>query len=65
MKKLQTAIRYECLTSVKYIWIFYTIMLSIVAVVFITLKLCLGSNENISMSALENSSIIYLSLIHI
>ena len=63
MKKLQTAIRYECLTSVKYIWIFYTIMLSIVAVVFITLKLCLGNNENISMSALENSSIIYIGIL--
>lgn len=63
MKKLQTAIRYECLTSVKYIWIFYTIMLSIVAAVFITLKLCLGNNENISMSALENSSIIYIGIL--
>ena len=65
MKKLQTAIRYECLTSVKYIWIFYTIMLSIVAVVFITLKLCLGNNENISMSALESSSIIYIGILGI
>lgn len=65
MKKLQTAIRYECLTSVKYIWIFYTIMLSIVAVVFITLKLCLGNNENISMSALETSSIIYIGILGI
>ena len=63
MKKLQTAIRYECLTSVKYIWIFYTIMLSIVAAVFITLKLCLGNNENISMSALENCSIIYIGIL--
>ncbi len=65
MKKLQTAIRYECLTSVKYIWTFYTIMLSSVAVVFITLKLCLGNSDNINMSALENSSIIYIGILGI
>lgn len=65
MKKLQTAIRYECSTSIRYIWIFYTIMLSIVAVVIITLKLCLGNNENINMSALENSSIIYIGVVGI
>lgn len=65
MKKLQTAIRYQCSTSVRYIWIFYTIMLSIVAVVFITLKLCLGNDENINMSALENSSIIYIGILGI
>ena len=35
MKKLGTVIRYECVTSFKYIWIFYAIEYAVVAAVFL------------------------------
>ena len=35
MKKLRILIQYECMTSFKYIWLFYAIMYAIVLLIYI------------------------------
>ena len=42
MKKLRILIQYECMTSFKYIWLFYAIMYAIVLLIYIMVSAITG-----------------------
>ena len=47
MKNLKSIIQYECMTSFKYIWIFYAIQYAIVGLITITIGLIMGTFEDV------------------
>lgn len=65
MKKLGTVIRYECITSFKYIWIFYAIEYAVVAAVFVLSYITNGSSGKIGTNGLEFNSFIYVGILGI
>ena len=65
MKKLGTVIRYECVTSFKYIWIFYAIEYAVVAAVFLLSYITNGSSGKIGTNGLEFNSFIYVGILGI
>ena len=44
MKKLRILIQYECMTSFKYIWLFYAIMYAIVLLIYIMVSAITGGS---------------------
>lgn len=63
MKKLQAIIRYECMTSFKYIWIFYGIQYAIVALITLIIGISMGSFENVGTNCLETNTLIYIGVL--
>lgn len=53
MNKLKSIIQYECMTSFKYIWIFYAIQYAIVGLITLIIGIVSGSFENVGTNCLE------------
>lgn len=49
MNKLKSIIQYECMTSFKYIWIFYAIQYAIVGLITLIIGIVSGSFENVGI----------------
>lgn len=60
MKNLKSIIQYECMTSFKYIWIFYAIQYAIVGLITITIGLIMGTFEDVGTNCLEINTLIYV-----
>lgn len=60
MKKLDTLIRYECTTSIKYVGLFYAIQYAIVLIVFLFIYI---SIDQVGVNGLELNSFIYLGIL--
>lgn len=59
MRKLKTVIRYECVTSFKYIWCFYAIEYLIITFISLIIAISTGSMENVGTNCLEVNSLIF------
>lgn len=59
MKKLTSAIQYECCTSFRYIWIFYLIQYLIVALICLLVAIGTGNFENTGTNLLELNTLVY------
>lgn len=63
MKSLKSIIQYECMTSFKYIWIFYAIQYTIVGLITITIGLVMGTFKNVGTNCLELNTLVYISIL--
>ena len=63
MKKLNTLIQYECMTSFKYIWMFYAIEYAIVLLIYIMVAALTGDPENAGTNLLELNTFIYIGIL--
>lgn len=63
MNKLKSVIQYECMTSFKYIWLFYGIQYAVVALITLTIGISTGTFENIGTDSLEINSLIYVGVL--
>ena len=63
MKNLKSIIQYECMTSFKYIWIFYAIQYAIVGLITITIGLIMGTFEDVGTNCLELNTLVYISIL--
>lgn len=63
MKKLNTVIQYECVTSFKYIWIFYAIQYACVALITLIIAISEGSFAHVGANCLEANSLIYVGIL--
>ena len=60
MKGLKSIIGYECITSLKYLLIFYPIQYGIVALISLIIGITRGSFEAVGTDTLEINSVIYV-----
>ena len=63
MKKLKSIIQYECMTSFKYIWMFYAIQYLSVGFISIGIGLVLGNFDDIGTNFLEINTLIYVAIL--
>lgn len=63
MKNLKSIIQYECLTSFKYIWVFYGIQFAIVGFITLIVGLAMGTFDGIGTNCLETNSLVYVSIL--
>lgn len=63
MKKLKAVVQYECMTSFKYIWVFYAIQYALVALIMLIIGISMGTFEEIGTSLLEINSLIYVGIL--
>lgn len=63
MNKLKTVIQYECTTSFKYIWYFYAIQYTVIALITIIIGISMGNFENVGTNGLEMNTLIYVGII--
>ena len=63
MKKLKAAIQYECLTSVKYVWLFYLIQYAAVALITAVVVICENGTEGVGTNCLEFNTLIYVGIL--
>lgn len=63
MKNLKSIIQYECMTSLKYIWIFYAIQYFIVTLIILLVGLIIGDFKNATTSALEFNTFVYVGIL--
>lgn len=63
MKKLGIVIQYECVTSFKYIWLFYAIEYAIVLLISVVIAICTGSMEHVGSNCLEINTMIYAAVL--
>ena len=63
MKNLKSIIQYECMTSFKYIWIFYAIQYAIVGLITITIGLIMGTFKDVGTNCLELNTLVYISIL--
>ena len=63
MKKLKAVIQYECMTSFKYIWLFYAIQYAIVTLIMLIIGISTGTFEDIGTNVLEINSLMYVGLL--
>lgn len=63
MKQLKSIIQYECVTSFKYIWIFYAIQYAVVALITIIIGIGTGGMEEVGTNLLEMNSLIYVGIL--
>lgn len=61
MKNLKSIIQYECMTSFKYIWVFYGIQYAFIAFITVILGLSLGTFSEVGVNCLEMNTLIYMS----
>lgn len=54
MKKLGTVIRYECVTSFKYIWVFYICVFAAISVISAIIYISTGDMEKIGTNGLSS-----------
>lgn len=63
MKKLGTVIRYECVTSFKYIWVFCICVFAAISVISAIIYISTGDMEKIGTNGLELNSMIYVGIL--
>lgn len=63
MKKLGVLIQYECLTSLKYIGIFYAVQYAVVCLIYLIVAVSTGDLKNSGTSFLEMNSFIYAGIL--
>ncbi|MDO4276993.1 MAG: hypothetical protein Q4D16_25310 [Eubacteriales bacterium] len=63
MKKLRTVIQYECSTSFKYIWLFYSIVFAVVLITAVITCIGTGSTDKSGINGLEFNSVIYVGIL--
>lgn len=63
MAKLKSVIQYECVTSLKYIPIFYGIQYFIVTLITVIVGISVGTFEEVGTNALEMNSLIYTGIL--
>ena len=63
MNKLKSIIQYECMTSFKYIWIFYVIQYAIVGLITLIIGIVSGSFENVGTNCLEINTLPFVSIL--
>ncbi len=63
MKNLKSVVCYECMTSFKYIWIFYAIQYALVGLITILIGLITGSFEDVGTNVLEMNTLIYIGIL--
>ncbi len=63
MKKLKAVIQYECMTSFKYIWLFYAIQYAFVALILLIIGISMGTFEEMGTNLLEINSLIYVGIL--
>lgn len=63
MKNLKSIIQYECITSFKYIWVFYAIMYAIISFITIIIGIIMGNLEGIGTNVLEINTLIYIGIL--
>lgn len=61
MKNLKSIIQYECMTSFKYIWIFYGIQYVFIAFITVMIGLAMGTFNDVGTNCLEMNTLIYIS----
>ena len=59
----KTVIQYECMTSFKYIWIFYAIQYAIVGLITLVIGIVSGSFENVGTNCLEINTLFFVSIL--
>ncbi len=62
MKKLGTVIQYECVTSLKPIWVFYAILFTVVLAVSVLVRIAAGSSAS-GVNCLEINSMVYAGIL--
>lgn len=62
MRKLKSVIQYECVTSFKYIWVFYGIQYAVVLLMVLLINTITG-NQYASVDCLEMNSFIYVGIL--
>ncbi len=63
MNKLSMAIRYECTTSFKYIWVFYVCVFGAISAISAIIYISTGDVDKIGTSGLEFNSMIYVGIL--
>lgn len=63
MKNLKSIIQYECITSFKYVWMFYAIQYALVAFITIIIGLAMGTFEDVGTNCLEINTLIYIGVL--
>lgn len=63
MKKLSTAIRYECATSFKYIWIYYACVFGAIGLIWALLYAVTGDPETLGTNVLEFNTLIFAGIL--
>lgn len=63
MKKLKAVVQYECMTSFKYIWLFYAIQYAFVALILLIIGISTGTFEKIGTNLLELNSLVYVGIL--
>ena len=63
MKNLKSIIQYECMTSFKYIWLFYAIQYALVAFITIIIWLVMRSFEDVGTNCLEINTLVYIDIL--
>lgn len=63
MKKLESIIQYECMTSVKYVWLFYIIQYLIVIFITLIIGLIRGTFADFEVNGLELNTLVYVAVL--
>ncbi len=63
MKNLKSIIQYECMTSFKYVWLFYAIQYAIVGFITIIIELVMGTFEDVGTNCLEMNTFVYIGIL--
>lgn len=63
MKNLKSVIQYECVTSFKYIWVFYAIQYAIITLITLIVGISLGTFEKVGTNILEMNTMIYVGIL--
>lgn len=63
MKDLKSVIQYECVTSFKYIWIFYAIECAFVGFITLIIGFVMGTFEEVGINGLEINTLVYVGIL--
>lgn len=63
MKNLKSIIQYECMTSFKYIWIFYAIQYALIGFIVFIIGFIMGNFEEVGTSCLEINTLVYIGIL--
>lgn len=63
MKQLKSIVQYECVTSFRYIWVFYAIQYAVVALITIMVGIATGGVEEVGTNLLEVNTLIYVGIL--
>ncbi len=63
MNKLKSVIQYECMTSFRYIWIFYAVQYAIISLITLIMGISTGTFENLGTNFLEMNTLIFVSIL--